>query len=172
MVKNFSGILASMLFFFRFYIDTFGKLQYIIGKRKVLLPNITFPSCAGQLAERKVSSFRSIPVIFEGLKKMSKELGKRIQEQMNGLRLSQKQLAELANVTEVSMSRYISGDRDPSTETLANIATALHTTTDYLLGKEQEQDFNFRHVKTLLARNAGSLDNKQKREIINALFGD
>ena len=172
MVKNFSGILASMLFFFVFYIDTFGKLQYIIGKWKVLLPNIIFPTCAGQLAERKVSSFCSIPVIFEGLKKMSKELGKRIQEQMNGLRLSQKQLAELANVTEVSMSRYISGDRDPATKTLANIATALHTTTDYLLGNEQEQDFNFRHVKTLLARNAGSLDNKQKREIVNALFGD
>lgn len=103
---------------------------------------------------------------------MGKELGEKIQNLMNGLGLSQKQLAELANVTEVSMSRYISGDRDPSVETLANIATALHTTTDYLLGNEQEKDFEFRHVKTLLARNAGRLDNKQKREIINALFGD
>ncbi len=103
---------------------------------------------------------------------MGKELGKRIQSLMSSLGLSQKQLAELANVTEVSMSRYISGDRDPSIDTLANIATALHTTTDFLLGNEQETDFDFRKVKTLLARNAGSLDNRQKREIINALLGD
>lgn len=66
---------------------------------------------------------------------MSKELGTKIQNLMQRSGLTQKQLAELVNVTEVSMSRYISGERDPSVETLANIATALHTTTDFLLGK-------------------------------------
>lgn len=103
---------------------------------------------------------------------MAKELGEKIRCLMAELALSQKQLAELANVTEVSMSRYISGERDPSIETLANIATALHTTTDFLLGKESDKEFEFRNVKTLLARNAKQLTNKQKREIIDALFGD
>lgn len=103
---------------------------------------------------------------------MVKELGEKIRDLMDKLALSQKQLAELANVTEVSMSRYISGERDPSIETLANIATALHTTTDFLLGKESEKEFEFRNVKTLLARSAKQLTNKQKREIIDALLGD
>ncbi|MDE6718292.1 MAG: helix-turn-helix domain-containing protein [Treponemataceae bacterium] len=103
---------------------------------------------------------------------MAKELGEKIRCLMDELALSQKQLAELANVTEVSMSRYISGERDPSIETLANIATALHTTTDFLLGKESDKEFEFRNVKTLLARSAKQLTNKQKREIIAALLGD
>ena len=103
---------------------------------------------------------------------MAKELGERMQRLMTDRALSQKQLAELANVTEVSMSRYINGDREPSVSTLANIATALHTTTDFLLGTGQGQDFEFRNVKTLLARNASRLSNAQKREIINTLFGD
>lgn len=103
---------------------------------------------------------------------MAKELGEKIRCIMDELALSQKQLAELANVTEVSMSRYISGERDPSIETLANIATALHTTTDFLLGKESDKEFEFRNVKTLLARSAKQLTNKQKREIIAALLGD
>lgn len=103
---------------------------------------------------------------------MAKELGEKIRELMDKLALSQKKLAELANVTEVSMSRYISGERDPSIETLANIATALHTTTDFLLGKESDKEFEFRNVKTLLARSAKQLTNKQKREIIVALLGD
>lgn len=103
---------------------------------------------------------------------MAKDLGEKIRDLMDKLALSQKKLAELANVTEVSMSRYISGERDPSIETLANIATALHTTTDFLLGKESEKEFEFRNVKTLLARSAKQLTNKQKREIIDALFGD
>ena len=77
---------------------------------------------------------------------MAKELGEKIRCIMDELALSQKQLAELANVTEVSMSRYISGERDPSIETLANIATALHTTTDFLLGKESDKEFEFRNV--------------------------
>ena len=32
------------------------------------------------------------------------------------------------------MSRYISGDRIPKGPTIVNIANALHTTSDYLLG--------------------------------------
>ncbi len=95
-----------------------------------------------------------------------------IQSLMQRCGLSQKRLAELVNVTEVSMSRYISGERDPSVETLANIATALNTTTDFLLGKKETGDFDLGNITTLLARNANSLSNKQKREIINALLGE
>ena len=37
------------------------------------------------------------------------------------------------------MSRYISGDREPKTETIASIVTALDTISDYLLGIENDE---------------------------------
>ena len=69
------------------------------------------------------------------------------------------------------MSRYISGDRDPRPETIANIATALHTTSDYLLGIENEE-FSHPQVRRLIARNASKMTEKEKKELIDALFGE
>ena len=69
------------------------------------------------------------------------------------------------------MSRYISGDREPKPETIANIATALHTTSDYLLGIENEE-FSHPQVRRLLARNASKMTDKEKKELIDALFGE
>ena len=54
---------------------------------------------------------------------------------------------------------------------LANIATALHTTSDYLLGIESD-DFDFPKVERLLARNSATMSEKQKRALISALFGE
>lgn len=64
---------------------------------------------------------------------MEQNLGGRIAELLNQLNMTQRELADKVHVTEVSMSRYIKGDRVPKGPTIANIATALHTTTDYLL---------------------------------------
>ena len=55
-----------------------------------------------------------------------------------------------------SYSRYVSGERDPKPEMIANIATALHTTSDYLLGIEKD-DFDYPRVRRLIARNASSM---------------
>ena len=43
--------------------------------------------------------------------------------------LAQKDLAQQVGVTEVSMSRYVNGDRTPRGPILANISRVLHTTT-------------------------------------------
>lgn len=69
------------------------------------------------------------------------------------------------------MSRYISGDREPKPETLANIATALHTTSDYLLGIEHDE-FDYPRVRRIIARNASAMTDEEKRALINALFGE
>ena len=82
--------------------------------------------------------------------------------------ISQKELAEVVGVTEASMSRYMHSERIPKSAIIANIATALHTTSDYLLGTETEGG----KIKRLLARNAPSMTNEQKRELINVLFDD
>ena len=86
--------------------------------------------------------------------------------------MTQRELAEKVGVTEVSMSRYISNDRTPKGPVIANIATALHTTSDYLLGTEEVGDFESEYYKIhrLIARNASHMTRKQRNELINALL--
>ena len=95
-----------------------------------------------------------------------------LQELMAIRHISQRQLATMVNVTEASMSRYVKGERMPRMNTVANIATALQTTSDFLLGRDMEHDaeFNFTQVKRILARNASNMTAEQKTELINALF--
>lgn len=102
---------------------------------------------------------------------MGKELGQRILQALRAKGISQKELATTVGLTEAVVSRYISGERDPKPETVANIATALHTTSDYLLGIESE-GFDHPRVCRLIARNASSMTEKEKKELIDALFGE
>lgn len=102
---------------------------------------------------------------------MGKELGKRILYALQKNHMTQRQLGETIGITEAALSRYISGDREPKPEVIANIATALHTTSDYLLGIENDE-FNLFGIKRIIARNAGSLTEQEKKELISAIFGE
>lgn len=104
----------------------------------------------------------------------NKEIGRRISDLLRKNGLTQHELADMVNVTEVSMSRYVKGERTPKGPTIANIAKALHTTSDYLLGQEaQEEDSELEYYRTqrAIARNAASWTQKQKADLVNALFG-
>ena len=102
---------------------------------------------------------------------MGKDLGPRIAESLQKKGMTQKELSERIGVTEAVISRYISGDREPKPEMLANIATALHTTSDFLLGIENDE-FNHSRIRRMIARNASNMTEQEKRELINALFGE
>lgn len=102
---------------------------------------------------------------------MGKELGLRMTESLQKRGMTQKELANRIGVTEAVVSRYISGDREPKPDVLANIATALHTTSDFLLGIETEE-FNHAKIRRVIARNASSMTEQEKKELINALFGE
>ncbi|EES50051.1 helix-turn-helix domain-containing protein [Clostridium botulinum] len=76
-----------------------------------------------------------------------KTIGQKIEERLQELNLSQKDLADRVNVTEATISRYISGVRNPRGEILSRIALTLRLTTDYLLGntsieKNNESNIN------------------------------
>lgn len=106
---------------------------------------------------------------------MEQNLGGRIAELLNQSNMTQRELADKVHVTEVSMSRYIKGDRVPKGPTIADIAAALHTTTDYLLNGDDSSntsDFESEYYKIhrLIARNAPQMSSKQRRELINALL--
>jgi len=92
----------------------------------------------------------------------------RLSEKIKERGLTQKKVAELCGVSEVAFSRYMTEeDRLPKTEVLANIATALHTTTDYLLGQESEVEFV--EIERLIARSDNHLTYEQKGELKNLL---
>ena len=103
---------------------------------------------------------------------MENILGERISDLLQKNGLTQRELAEKVKVTEVSMSRYIKGDRMPKGPVIANIATVLHTTSDYLLGQEAEADSELEYYRTQrsIARNAKSWTQKQKADLVNALI--
>lgn len=102
---------------------------------------------------------------------MGKELGQRILRALKTKGITQKELAARIGVTEAVISRYISGERDPKPEIIANIATALHTTSDYLLGIEADK-YDHPRICRLIARNASAMSEQEKKELIDALFGE
>ena len=102
---------------------------------------------------------------------MSRELGLRIKGMLEKRNMTQRDLANRINITEAQLSRYISGDREPKPATLANMATALQTTSDYLLGIDDEL-FNHSKIRRMIARNAASMTDTEKRALMNALFGE
>lgn len=102
---------------------------------------------------------------------MGKELGGRIYELLQKEGIQQKELAERIGITETAMSRYINGTREPKPDVIANMATALHTTSDYLLGIKCD-DFNYRQVRRMIARNTSSMTKEEKMALISVLFGE
>lgn len=56
--------------------------------------------------------------------------------------ITQRELAEKINVTEVTISRYLSGERSPRIEIVSKIAEFFGVSIDYLLGKEETANIN------------------------------
>ena len=102
---------------------------------------------------------------------MGKELGLRITKILQKRGMTQKELSSRIGVTEAVVSRYVSGERDPKPDVLANIATVLNTTSDYLLGIENEE-FNHSRIRRMIARNASKMTERERKELIDALFGE
>lgn len=102
---------------------------------------------------------------------MGKEFGDRLQGLLRDQGVTQKDLAIRIGTTEATISRYVSGDREPKADVLANIATALHTTSDYLLGIERDE-FDFPRIKRMIARNASEMTAQERKALLSALFGE
>jgi len=96
----------------------------------------------------------------------------RLSDLLSTSRMTQKELAARACVTQSAMSHYIKGDRVPNSTTLANLATVLNTTSDYLLGRDMSDSIDFPNMHKLLARNANKLTADEKTKLMKALFGE
>lgn len=95
-------------------------------------------------------------------------VGDRILTLVKEKKISQKDLASMIGVSESALSRYIKNEREPSIEVMANLATALDTTIDYLAtGAQSETDFD--EIYRLVARCAYNLTPEQKMTIIEEI---
>lgn len=97
-----------------------------------------------------------------------KSTGERIKVLLKEKKMTQKQLAELSGVTESALSHYIKGDRIPSGVASVNVAYALSTTVNYILGKEDIMDFS--NVKRILEQNKSKMTNEEKAKLIELLY--
>ncbi len=98
-------------------------------------------------------------------------IGDRIAELMKKSNYTQKELASLVGVTEAAMSRYLRNEREPRIEVIANMATALNTTSDYLIkGKEEEIEYSY--IKNLVARGKSTWNNDEIRELMRLILDD
>lgn len=85
--------------------------------------------------------------------------------------INQSQLATRAGTTQPNISKYLAGEREPASSTLANIATVLHTTSEFLLGLPESNDNTpFGTIKAYCARHGGELSEAETRELIMTLL--
>lgn len=63
----------------------------------------------------------------------------RLHDLMLASHLSATALSELIGVSDRQIRRWLSGDSEPNSDKLMDIAQALNTSTDYLLGNTDEQ---------------------------------
>lgn len=96
-------------------------------------------------------------------------IGGRIAELLKKNKYTQKELAGMVGVTEAAMTRYLKDERIPKAEVVANLATALNTTSDYLI-KGIEENEGFSEIQRLVARNASGMTDEQKMELIRILM--
>lgn len=94
----------------------------------------------------------------------------RVKQLMEAQHLNQKQLAEKANITEASLSKYLKGTREPRNDVVFNIAKSLNVTVDYLLGNDNPNVGNFEEAVQLLTRSKSQLSDEERIKLINILL--
>lgn len=106
---------------------------------------------------------------------MVRNMASRISELLTQQKLTQKELSQQTGITESSISHYVKGDRVPRGANLTKLASALGTTTDYLLKEENDSvSFNSEvdEVKMLIARNACKMTKAERYDLIRILMED
>lgn len=96
-------------------------------------------------------------------------IGDRIYRLMKENGYTQRELAGMIGVTEAAMCRYVRNEREPKLEVVANLATALHTTADYLIhGKKEEGSFD--ELYRLVARGTSAMTVEEKMRLMELLI--
>lgn len=92
---------------------------------------------------------------------------KKLYGKIKNMNISQKQVAEMAGLSESSISRYLKGSRKPSAEDLEKIAKALNMNVEEFYDKDKDYDFNDVYAK--LEKSLSKMSMKQKLKVLKVL---
>ena len=96
-------------------------------------------------------------------------IGDRISLLLKETGYTQKEFALMCGVTEAAMCRYLKNEREPKIEVVANMATALNTTVEYLISGKKE-DTSFEDVYRLVSRSTITMTDDEKLKLIKLLM--
>ncbi len=107
---------------------------------------------------------------------MTNTISERILSLMREKGMRQKDLADLTNLTESAISRYLNGSRIPRGAILLGIANALGTTTDYLTGisdipRPENTASDLDVAFGIIARNASNMTPEDKDRLFRIIYG-
>ena len=106
---------------------------------------------------------------------MGIEFGEKLESTLKEQGMTQKELAEKANITESAVSHYVKGDREPRGATIGVIAGVLGVTAGFLLGasvaspSSDKAQQTFDELKASVKKNKSSLSESQRFELIRLL---
>ena len=87
--------------------------------------------------------------------------------------ITQRELAENVEVTEVTISRYLSGERSPRIEIVTKIANFFNVTTDFLLGRTETRNPIYKEDDIQIAFSNGfaGLNEENKKLALDIIAG-
>ena len=96
-------------------------------------------------------------------------IGDRLSRLLKESGYTQKEFASMCGVTEAAMCRYLKNEREPKIEVVANMATALNTTVEYLI-RGKKDDTSFEDVYRLVSRSTITMTDEEKLKLIKLLM--
>lgn len=84
--------------------------------------------------------------------------------------LTQADVASALGVSSVVYSRYEKGTRQPSIDTLIQLADILGVTVDYLLGRQEIEDSTLSDYELRLVAASRNADERAKQDALNMLL--
>lgn len=84
--------------------------------------------------------------------------------------LTQAEVASALGVSSVVYSRYETGSRQPSIETLVQLADIFGVTVDYLLGRQDIEDSTLSEYELRLLIASRNADERAKEDALNMLI--
>lgn len=93
----------------------------------------------------------------------------RLKKRMKELNISQRRLSLMTGISEASICKYVSGARTPHIEIIGKLATALNTTSDYLLGINEKENDHYSLLEKCIEENKEFLTMEEKMSLIMKL---
>lgn len=98
------------------------------------------------------------------------EMRERIRMLLDKNGMTQADLARKTDVAETTVSRYLNGSRRPKAPFLRKVADLFGVSMFWLVYGDEEKNEGYGAVRGIVARNAGTMTNEQKCELVQIIM--